>query len=59
MKMHIDGLGGEVVIFEEDMSSEKAEEIVLSLLGKLMTNGSFNAHVMKNILKNICKSSKD
>ena len=47
-----------VVVFEGDTSVEKAEEIALSLLGKLMTEGSFSARLMKNILKNIRQPSK-
>ncbi|KAJ8452109.1 hypothetical protein Cgig2_016690 [Carnegiea gigantea] len=47
-----------IVEFEEETPAEKVEQIALSLLGKLMMEGSFNARVMKNVLKNIWKPSK-
>jgi len=45
------------VEFEEEMLVEKKEEIALSLLGKLLTDSSFNPYVMKNVLKSIWKPS--
>ncbi|KAJ8445207.1 LOW QUALITY PROTEIN: hypothetical protein Cgig2_024413 [Carnegiea gigantea] len=47
-----------VVEFEEEAPTEKKEEIALSLLGKLLTDTSFNARVVKTVLRNIWKSSK-
>jgi len=46
------------VIFEEDTPVKKVEEIALSLVGSLMTEGRCNNRVMKNVLKNIWKPSK-
>ena len=46
-----------IVEFKEETPVEKVEQIALSLLGKLMTKGSFNARVMNNVLKNIWKPS--
>ncbi|KAJ8437999.1 LOW QUALITY PROTEIN: hypothetical protein Cgig2_029980 [Carnegiea gigantea] len=45
-----------VVVFE-DVAGE-GRGVALSLLGKLMTEGSFSARLMKNILKNIRQPSK-
>jgi len=47
-----------VVVFEGDSPAEKEEEIALSLVGKLLCEGSFNARVMKTVLKNIWKPVK-
>ena len=48
----------EVAVFEEEVPSEKAKEIELSLIGKLLTTQNFNGNVMKTVLKNIWKPSK-
>ena len=47
-----------VVEFDEEAPVEKKEEIALSFLGRLLTEGSFNARVMKNALTSIWKPSK-
>jgi len=47
-----------VAVFEEEVPSEKAKEIELSLIGKLLTTQNFNGNVMKTALKNIWKPSK-
>ena len=47
-----------VAVFNEDTPTEKAGEIALSLVGKLMCDGSFNTRVMKNVLNNIWKPAK-
>jgi len=44
-----------VAVFDEAVPAEKVEEIALSLVGKPMCDGPFNARVMKSVLKNIWK----
>jgi len=48
----------EVAVFEEEGPLKKAEEIELSLIGKLLTTQNFNGKVMKTVFKNIWKPSK-
>ena len=47
-----------VAVFDKDTPVEKAEEVALSLVGKLMCDSSFNARVMKSVLKSIWKPAK-
>ena len=48
----------EVMIFDEEVSAEKKEEIELSILGQLLTQSNYNIRVMKNVLRNIWWPSK-
>ena len=48
----------EVIDVDDVDSDEKFEHIELCLYGKLLTEKSFNARIMKTILKNIWKLEK-
>lgn len=48
----------EIAIFDGEKSEERAEQIALCLLGRLMTESNFNVGAMKMVLKNIWKPSK-
>ncbi|KAJ8434434.1 hypothetical protein Cgig2_025404 [Carnegiea gigantea] len=47
----------EIIVCDEEAPSEKAEQVVLCLLGKLNTTNYFNPGAMKMVLKNIWKPS--
>lgn len=47
-----------VEVFEEDIPQEKAEEIELNFLGKLLTKNNFNSKAVKTVFNTIRKPSK-
>jgi len=47
-----------VLEFDEEVDDEKAEQIALSLIGRLYTTNSFNVGAMKSTFKNVWKPAR-
>ncbi|KAJ8438426.1 hypothetical protein Cgig2_004536 [Carnegiea gigantea] len=57
VKMKLTAEEEEIIEFEEDVDEEKADQIALSLIGKLNTKNSFNIRAMKATFKNVWKTT--